>query len=55
MKEINEDQLHELARLFMYQLDLPLYSLDEFLMEHSEILTQEEKNLGYFILDMFNN
>jgi len=54
MKEIDEEKLHELARLFMYQLDLPMYSLDEFLLEHGDILTDEERALGYHILEMFN-
>lgn len=54
MKEIDEEKLHELARLYMYQLNLPLHSLDEFLMEHENKLTEEQKWLGYHILEMFN-
>ena len=54
--KINEDQLHELARMFMKQFPLlePL-SLDEFLVEYADVLHDEQKALGYFILNMFNN
>lgn len=56
MYEINEDQLHELARLFMDQFNFSIaLSLDGFLMEHRDELTDDERNLGFFILDMFNN
>jgi hypothetical protein len=50
-----EDNLHELARLFMYQFpELELMSLDEFLYEYETGLTEEQKELGYAILNMFN-
>lgn len=50
---MNEDQLHELARLFMGQFSFPQISLDEWLFEHSEELTDDERNLGYYILNLF--
>ena len=56
MYKISEDQLHELARLFMSQfLTLEPLSLDEFLSEYAEALTDEQCNLGHTILEMFNN
>ena len=49
-----EEQLHELARMFMYQFpDLPVLSLDEFLMEYREELTDEQYELGTYILTLF--
>jgi hypothetical protein len=49
-----EEQLHELARMFMYQFpELTPLSLDEFLLEYQESLTQEQINLGYAILELF--
>jgi hypothetical protein len=53
MVKIDEDQLHELARLFMYQFNRELMSLDEYLVEYSEELTDDERNLGYHILNLF--
>jgi hypothetical protein len=53
---MNEDQFHELARLFMYQFpDLEELSLDEFLMEYREELTDEQYQLGNFIYSLFFN
>jgi hypothetical protein len=49
-----EEKLHELARMFMYQFpDLPMGSLDEFLMEYREELTDEQYELGTYILTLF--
>ena len=49
-----EEKLHELARMFMYQFpDLPVLSLDEFLMEYREELTDEQYELGSYILTLF--
>ena len=51
---MNEEHIHELARLFMDQFkQLKPYSLDEFLLEYSEALTDDERNLGYYILTLF--
>jgi hypothetical protein len=51
----NEVQLHQLAKLFVDQfVSLEPMSLDEFLIENEDILTDEEKSLGYAILAMFN-
>lgn len=49
-----EDQLHELARLFMSQFPLKPHSLDEFLMEYHDQITVEQRKLGFYILEMFN-
>lgn len=50
-----EDNMHELARLFMYQFPtLDEMSLDEFLLEYNSVLTDEQNELGYHILEMFN-
>lgn len=50
-----EDQLHEMSRLFMQQFPtLEMMSLDEFLYEYNTVLTDEQNELGHFILDMFN-
>ena len=50
-----EDDMHELARMFMYQFPkLQPMSLDEFLYEYNEELTDEQNELGHHILDMFN-
>ena len=53
---MKEDQLHELARMFMEQFPLlePM-SLDEFLAENSNALYPEQINLGNYILTLFNN
>lgn len=53
---MNEDQLHELARMFMEQFPLlePM-SLDEFLMENGNALYPEQLNLGLYILSLFDN
>lgn len=53
---MNEDQLHELARMFMKQFPLlePM-SLDEFLSENGKALYSEQLNLGYHILALFDN
>lgn len=51
----NEEKLHELARLFMDQFSFKRdMSLDEFLHEHNERLTDDERNLGYHILSLFD-
>lgn len=50
---MDENQLHELARLFMYQFAFNPMSLDEWLCEHSEDLTDDERNLGHYILSLF--
>ena len=53
--KINEDQLHELARMFMYQFPvLEPMSLDEFLLENSPGLYPEQINLGNYILSLFD-
>jgi hypothetical protein len=49
-----EEKLHELAILFMNQFSFKRgMSLDEFLSEYSEELTDDERNLGHHILSMF--
>jgi len=49
-----EEKLHELARMFMCQFpDLEETSLDEFLMEYREELTDEQYELGTYILTLF--
>lgn len=49
-----EEQLHELAVLFMNQFpDFEELSLDEFLMEYRSVLTDEQYQLGKFILTLF--
>ena len=49
-----EEKLHELARMFMYQFpDLECQSLDEFLMDYREELTDEQYELGTYILTLF--
>ena len=51
---INYENLHELARLFMYQFpDLETLSLDEFLVEYRDELTDEQYELGTYILTLF--
>lgn len=53
---MNEDQLHELARMFMKQFPiLEPMSLDEFLAENSAGLYPEQINLGNYILTLFND
>jgi hypothetical protein len=50
-----ENDMHELARVFMYQFPtLDEMSLDEFLSEYTTVLTDEQKELGYHILEMFS-
>jgi len=50
-----ENDMHELARLFMDQFQLmDKMSLDEFLFEYHKELTHEQNELGHHILDMFN-
>lgn len=49
----NLENLHELARLFMYQFTNELMSLDEFLYEYKNVLTKEQMQLGKAILNMF--
>jgi len=51
---MNEDHLHQLARLFMSQFSFKQLSLDEYLLEYSEELTDDERNLGYYILELFD-
>jgi len=53
--DISEYKLHNIARLFMDQFCYSPASLDEWLREHSEELTDDERNLGYAILDLFEN
>ena len=54
MKEVQEEMLHELARLFMDQFSLERdMSLDEFLQIHRDKLTDDERNLGHHILSLF--
>lgn len=49
-----EDDMHEMSRLFMQQFPtLEMMSLDEFLYEYETVLTDEQKELGYAILNMF--
>jgi hypothetical protein len=56
MKTLNENQAHELARTFINQfLTLEPLSLDEFLIEYKESLTEDQKAIGYFILSLFDN
>lgn len=50
---MNEEHLHEIARLFMDQYSFKPMSLDEWLTENSENLSDDERNLGYYILDLF--
>ena len=55
MKAIEENKLHELAILFMDQFTIGRdMSLDEFLSEHGDELTDDERNLGHHILSLFN-
>jgi|LauGreDrversion4_2_1035121.scaffolds.fasta_scaffold2026249_1 hypothetical protein len=51
----SEEKLHNIARLFMNQFCYTPASLDEWLYEHSEELTDDERNLGYAILELFND
>lgn len=54
MKAIDEKKLDELALLFMNQFSIGNdLSLDEFLSEYREELTDDERNLGYHILGLF--
>lgn len=55
MYELEEEKLHELARLFMGQFNFTQMSLDEYLLTYSEQLTDDERNLGHFILSLFDN
>jgi hypothetical protein len=56
MYKIDEEELHELARLFMDSIPrFKPMSLDEFMCEYSDELTQLEKDLGYHILVMFDS
>ena len=49
-----EEKLHELAVLFMNQFpDLEELSLDEFIMGYREELTDEQYELGTYILTLF--
>ena len=51
---MNEDQKHQLARLFMEQFPtLEPMSLDEFLSVNSPGLYPEQINLGNYILSLF--
>lgn len=51
---MEEEHIHQLARLFMDQFSqLKPYSLDEFLLEYDDKLTDDERNLGYYILTLF--
>lgn len=53
--DISEDKLHNIARLFMDQFCFHPASLDEWLIENREELSDDERNLGYAILELFNN
>lgn len=54
MKHFSSD-MHQLARLFMAQFpELTPMSLDEFLYEYHDQLTDEQYKVGYHILEMFN-
>jgi hypothetical protein len=47
--------MHKLARLFMGQFpQLKMMSLDDFLFEYNDQLTDEQNELGHHLLDMFN-
>ncbi len=49
------DDMHKLARLFMGQFpQLKMMSLDDFLFEYNDQLTDEQNELGHHLLDMFN-
>ena len=51
---MREGDLHKLAKLFMNQFpDLETLSLDEVLMEYREELTDEQYELGTYILTLF--
>jgi hypothetical protein len=55
MNTLNEDQTHELARMFMNNfLHLEPLSLDIFLLDYDELLTEDQKSIGYFILGLFD-
>ena len=41
---MNEEHLHELARLFMDKFWMENKSLDEFLVDYSDKLHEDEKN-----------
>ena len=49
-----ETKIHQLAVLFMDQFSFKKLSLHEFLLEYGEDLTDDERNLGYHILEIFN-
>jgi hypothetical protein len=49
---MNVDHLHELARLFMSQFSFKQLSLDEYLLEYNEELTDDERNLGVLHLSI---
>jgi hypothetical protein len=51
---MNEEILHELARLFMSQFNNEQMSLDEYLVEYSDKLTEEQYKLGCYILSLFD-
>jgi hypothetical protein len=51
---MKEDQLHELANLFMSQFVYEPCSLDDFLYDYKATLTEDELNLGNYILKLFN-
>lgn len=52
---MEEEQLHELARLFMKQFPiLEPMSLDDWLIENSAALYPEQYDLGMYILRLFD-
>ena len=51
---IDENKLHNLARVYMDKFCYTPASLDEWLCEHGNKLTPNERNLGYAILETFN-
>ena len=51
---MKEEYLHELACKFMDQFpNKQELSLDEFLIEYHEELTEEQRELGNYILELF--
>jgi len=52
---INEDDLHDVALLFMCQFNFPILGLDEWYEENRENITDDERNLCVKILSLFNS
>lgn len=52
--EVERDRLDDVARAFMdLRADLKPMSLDEWLVEHQEAISDDMRDLGYQILDLF--